>query len=196
MSIFLLLPTRKWHSWHLTLVTPLEEKMGCCFVVSRISCNFAISKPKAIWHRHGVSNITHWLQGSYYPPPAALCRVISKPFLSAKPSLLHTKSRRQSRVFYCLLLTVFTLIFVSCTTDEDPVHEVMRGYFDESQGLFSQNPDSISRFSYKVNEFISRVPAAKNAPFYIKIIENLEKVSLKPTLTVNDEWDLETFVTF
>ena len=52
-----------------------------------------------------------------------------------------------------------------------------------------QNSDSISRFSYKVNEFISRVPAAKNAPFYIKITENLEKVSLKPTLTVNDEWD-------
>ena len=94
-----------------------------------------------------------------------------------------------SRVFYCLLLTVFTLIFVSRTTDEDPVHEVMRGYYDESQGLFSQNSDSISRFSYKVNEFISRVPAAKNAPFYIKIAENLEKVSLKPTITVNDEWD-------
>ena len=37
--------------------------------------------------------------------------------------------------------------FVSCTTDEDPVHEVMRGYFDESQGLFLQNSDSISRFS-------------------------------------------------
>ena len=86
--------------------------------------------------------------------------------------------------------------FVSCTTDEDPVHEVMRGYFDESQGLFSQNSDSISRFSYKVNEFISRVPAAKNDPFYIKIAENLEKVSLKPTITVNDEWGGETFVTF
>ena len=116
--------------------------------------------------------------------------------MSAKLPLLHTKSRRMSRVFYCLFLTVFTLIFVSCTTDEDPVHEVMRGYFDEYQGLFSQNSDSISRFSYKVNEFISRVPASKNAPFYIKIAENLEKVSLKSTITVNDEWDGETFVTF
>ena len=125
----------------------------------------------------------------------ASCKVISKPFLSAQPPLLHTKSHRMSRVFYCLLLTVFTLIFVSCTTDEDPVHEVMRGYFDESQGLFSQNSDSISRFSYKVNESISRVPASKNAPFCLKITENLEKVSLKPTLTVNDEWDGETFVT-
>ena len=71
----------------------------------------------------------------------------------------------------------------------------MRGYFDESQGLFSQNSDSISRFSYKVNEFISRVPAAKNDPIYLKITENLEKVSLKPTITVNDEWGGETFVT-
>ena len=130
------------------------------------------------------------------PTPAALCRVISKPLLSAKLPLLHTKSRRMSRVFYCLFLTVFTLIFGSCTTDEDPVHEVMRGYFDESQGLFSQNSDSISRFSYKVNESISRVPASKNAPFCLKITENLEKVSLKPTITVNDEWDGEIFVTF
>ena len=101
-----------------------------------------------------------------------------------------------SRVFYCLLLTVFTLIFVSRTTDEDPVHEVLRGCYDESQGLFLQNSYSISRFSYKVNESISRVPTAKNAPFYLKITENLEKVSLKPTLTVNDEWGVEMFVTF
>ena len=108
--------------------------------------------------------------------------------MSAQLPLSHTKSRRTSWVFYCLFLTVFTLNFDNSTTDEDPVHEVMRGYFDESQGLFSQNSDSISRFSYKVNEFISRVPAAKNDPFYLKITENLEKVSLKPTITVNDEW--------
>ena len=109
-------------------------------VVSRTSCNFAIIKSKAIWHRHGVSNITRWLQWNYCPLPTASCKVISKPFLSSKCPLLHTKSCRQSRVFYCLLLTVFTLIFVSCTTDEDPVHEVMRGYFDESQGLFCRIP--------------------------------------------------------
>ena len=169
--------------------------LSCFFVVSRTSRNFAITKSKAIWNRCGALNITRWLQWNYCPLPTASCKVISKPFLSAKCPLLHTKSRRQSRVFYCLLLTVFTLIFVSCTTDEDPVHEVMRGYFDESQGLFSQNSDSISRFSYKVNESISCVPASKNDPFYIKIAENLEKVSLKPTLTVNDEWGGETFVT-
>ena len=69
------------------------------------------------------------------------------------------------------------------------------GVFWRVSRSFLQNSDSISRFSYKVNEFISRVPAAKTAPFYIKITENLEKVSLKPTITVNDEWDGETFVT-
>ena len=76
----------------------------------------------------------------------ASCKVISKPLLSAKLPLLHTKSRRMSRVFYCLFLTVFTLIFVSCTTDEDPVHEVMRGYFDESQGLFCRIPTVFHAF--------------------------------------------------
>ena len=187
---------RKWLKWLWLKWLHVMSFLSCVFVVSRTSRNFAITKSKAIWNRCGVSNITRWLQWNYCPLPTASCKVISKPFLSTKLPLLHTKSHRQSRAFYSLLLTVFTLIFVSCTTDEGPVHEVMRGYFDESQGLFSQNSDSISRFSYKVNEFISRVPAAKNDPFYIKITENLEKVSLKPTITVNDEWDGEIFVTF
>ena len=101
-----------------------------------------------------------------------------------------------SRVLYCLLLTVFTLNFDNSTTDEDPVHEVLRGYFDEFQGLFLQNSDGISCFSCIENEFISRVSAVKNAPFCKKIIENLEKVSLKPTITVNTEWEGKIFVTF
>ena len=54
--------------------------LGCCFVVSRISCNFAISKPKAIWHRYGTLNITRWLQWNYCSLPTASCKVISKPF--------------------------------------------------------------------------------------------------------------------
>ena len=170
--------------------------LSCFFVVSRTSCNFAITKPKAIWNRCGALNITRWLQCDYCHLLTASCKVISKPFLSAQLPLLHTKSCRMSKVFYCLFLTVFTLIFGSCTTDEDPVHEVMRGYFDESQGLFLQNSDSISRFSYKVNEFISRVPAAKNAPFYKKSLKILKKVSLKPTITVNTEWEGKIFVTF
>ena len=90
----------------------------------------------------------------------------------------------------------FILIFVGRTTDEDPVHEVLRGCFDEFQGLFSQNSNGISCFSCIENEFISRVSAVKNAPFCKKIIENLEKVSLKPTITVNTKWEEKIFVTF
>ena len=129
-------------------------KMTACYVFSELFLcgvkNKSLlrnNKSKAIWNRCGVLNITRWLQWNYCPLPTASCKVISKPFLSSKCPLLHTKSCRMSRVFYCLFLTVFTLIFVGCTTDEDPIHEVMRGYFDESQGLFLQNSDSISRFS-------------------------------------------------
>ena len=127
---------RKWPKWPWPKWPRVMSFLSCFFVVSRTSRNFAITKSKAIWNRCGALNITRWLQWNYCPLPTASCKVISKPFLSAKLPLLHTKSRRMSRVFYCLFLTVFTLIFVSCTTDEDPVHEVMRGYFDESQGLF------------------------------------------------------------
>ena len=137
---------RKWLKWLWLKWLRVMSFLSCFFVVPRTSRNFAITKSKAIWNRCGVLNITRWLQWNYCPLPTASCKVIRKPFLSAKCPLLHTKSRRMSRVFYSLFLTVFTLIFVSCTTDEDPVHEVMRGYFDESQGLFCRIPTVFHAF--------------------------------------------------
>ena len=73
--------------------------LSCFFVVSRISCNFAISKPKAIWHRHGVSNITRWLQWNYCPLPIASCKVISKPlFVSKMPPAAYEISSSEQGV--------------------------------------------------------------------------------------------------
>ena len=71
---------RKWPKWPWPKWPRVLSFLSCFFVVSRISCNFAISKPKAIWHRHGVSNITRWLQWNYCPLPTASCKVVSKPF--------------------------------------------------------------------------------------------------------------------
>ena len=136
--------------------------------------------------------ITRWFKAYY----CLLCRVNNKNCFVCQTTPAAYEISSTSRVFYCPLLTVFTLNFDSCTTDEDPVHEVLRGCFDEFQGLFSPNSDSISCFSCIENEFISRVPAVKNAPFYKKSLKILKKVSLKPTITVNTEWDGKIFVTF
>lgn len=63
-----------------------------------------------------------------------------------------------------------TLIFASCESYEYPQNEVLKGYFEESKGLFQASTDSISRFSAKVNEFTTRIPEAKNDPLYTFII--------------------------
>ena len=59
-----------------------------------------------------------------------------------------------------------TLIFASCESYEYPQNEVLKGYFEESKGLFQASTDSISRFSAKVNEFTTRIPEAKNDSLY------------------------------
>ena len=74
-----------------------------------------------------------------------------------------------SRAFLCLCLIIPTLFFASCESYEDPQNEVLKGYFEESKGLFQASTDSISRFSAKVNEFTTRIPEAKNDPLYTQI---------------------------
>ena len=62
---------------------------------------------------------------------------------------------------------------------EYPQNEVLKGYFEESKGLFQASTDSISRFSAKVNEFTTRIPEAKNDPLYTKILS---------ILSASDSW--------
>ena len=69
------------------------------------------------------------------------------------------------RVFLYLCLIIPTLTFASCESYEYPQNEVLKGYFEESKGLFQASTDSISRFSAKVNEFTTRIPEAKKWPF-------------------------------
>ena len=71
-----------------------------------------------------------------------------------------------SRALFCLCLMLSTLIFANCESYEYPQNEVLKGYFEESKGLFQASTDSISRFSAKVNEFTTRIPEAKNDSLY------------------------------
>ena len=101
-----------------------------------------------------------------------------------------------SRAFYCLSLIVSTLIFASCETYEYPQNEVLKGYFEESKGLFQASTDSISRFSAKVNEYTTRIPEAKNDPLYTQIQSNLKMAKLKITITIADEWEDDVVIKF
>ena len=165
--------------------------LSCFFVVSRISCNFAISGYKAIWNICVFLYITRWFQAHY----CLLCRVNNKNYFVCQttPAAYEISSNEQGVLLS--LADRFHLQFWQLHHRWRPRSWGHEGVFWRVSKSFLQNSDSISRFSYKVKEFISRVPAAKNAPFYLKTAENLEKVSLKPTITVNDEWDGGTFVT-
>ena len=155
------------------------------------------------------------------PPPVAQCRINKNIFGTATPTLLHRSMTYCGRAFdvrrncfrsaelkraslsshltaalLFLCLMTFTFFFASCESYEDPTHEVLRGYFDESKGLFEVSTDSVNRFSAKVNEFTTRIPAAQNDPLYTQIKSNIKAASLKINITINDQWDGEKFITF
>ena len=130
------------------------------------------------------------------PPPIAQCKINISPIKVPISALHHTASRRMSRAFLCLCLIIPTLFFASCESYEDPQNEVLKGYFEESKGLFQASTDSISRFSAKVKEFTTRIPEAKNDPLYTRIQENIRMATLRITIKIEDEWAGEKVISF
>ena len=100
------------------------------------------------------------------PLPIPSCKINSIPSGDTTPALLHRSMTYCGRVFLCLCLIIPTLFFASCESYEYPQNEVLKGYFEESKGLFQASTDSVARFSKKVNEFTTRIPEAKNDPLY------------------------------
>ena len=72
----------------------------------------------------------------------------------------------------------------------------MKDYFEESQGLSQASTDSVARFSMKVNEFTTRIPEAKNDPFFSKIQDNIKLATLRIKLDFDAEWDSEVEIKF
>ena len=88
------------------------------------------------------------------------------------------------------------LLFCQLWVLRRPPNEVLKGYFEESKGLFQASTDSISRFSAKVNEFTTRIPEAKNDPLYTRIQENIRLATLRITIKIEDEWEGEKVISF
>ena len=100
------------------------------------------------------------------------------------------------RAFLCLCLCFTSLFLASCETYEDPAHSVMKDYYAESQGLSQASTDSVSRFTMKVNEFTTRIPAAKKDALYTRIQENIKLATLRITLDFDADWDSEVHIDF
>ena len=130
------------------------------------------------------------------PPPIAQCKINISPIKVPISALHHTASRRMSRAFLCLCLIIPTFFFASCESYEDPQNEVLKGYFEESKGLFQASNDSIRCFSEKVKTFANCTAEAKNEPLYTQIQSNIKIASLKITLTIADEWEDDVVIKF
>ena len=90
-----------------------------------------------------------------------------------------------------LVLTVLT----SCQKEVQRYDE-MRLYHAESLTLHQVQADSVVRFSDKVNAFVARYPAAAEDPLYPEIRANIRAALVTFTITVDDEWDGETYISY
>ena len=64
----------------------------------------------------------------------------------------------------------------------------MVAYYAESKNLPSVTPDSIARFTQKVDQFVVQYPAAKEDPLYPDNISNISQVMGSIHIYINDEW--------
>ncbi len=96
-----------------------------------------------------------------------------------------------------LPLITAAFLLTSCekegTADQWPQ---MTTYYTESCGLPSVPLDSVTRFSGKVDAFTTTYPESKAHPLYPAIQANIKSASLRITITINDEWDGETYINY
>lgn len=103
---------------------------------------------------------------------------------------------RKHCMYTALLLTVIT--FWSSCEKEDAADQwpLMTTFYGESCGLQSVPIDSVTRFSVKVDAFTTTCPESKAHPLYPAIQANIKSASLRITITINDEWDGETYINY
>lgn len=117
------------------------------------------------------------------PPPISSCNVNS-----------HTSFCKKA-ICFSLLLLLLPLCFCSCEKEIQHYPEIV-AYYAESQNLPSVTPDSIARFTQKVDHFVVQYPAAKEDPLYPDIIQNIYIALGGIHIYINDEWKDEYRVEF
>lgn len=96
---------------------------------------------------------------------------------------------------YIALLALMMCLMTACDKEVEQWPQ-MRTFYGESCGLQAVPLDSVSRFKVKVDDFTMANPASKEHPLYPKIRTNIQAASLRLTITINDEWDGETFMNY
>ena len=95
------------------------------------------------------------------------------------------------------LAVTFFLLMTAC--EKEVISEgypEMEGFYIESCGLQVATIDSMKNFKGKVDNFTVEFPESKEHSLYPKIQANIKSASLRLNITINDEWDGETYINF
>ena len=84
---------------------------------------------------------------------------------------------------------------VACEKELTHYPEIV-AYHAESKNLNVATSDSVGKFNVKVKTFVASHPDATQDPLYPEIQKNIKANLLRLSLTIDDEWDGETFITF
>ena len=84
-----------------------------------------------------------------------------------------------------LLCLCASFIYPNC---EKSSLDMMELFYNESICLGGVSSDSIKAFSNKVSDYVTAYPKEKNNPFYSKIQNNINTISISFTLTIDTVW--------
>ena len=142
------------------------------------------------------------------PPPISLCNnhISSNAFRSAIPALLHQAHAFCGRAF-ALMCIALPLAFASCEKDVMEELTPMHSMFNESVNLQQATLDSITNFTHKFGGYVGSHPESRQDKYFDPTLQNLRDAAalygytIKETtvtagITVNDEWDGETYIYF
>lgn len=93
-------------------------------------------------------------------------------------------------------LPVILLLMLMAASCEKEVIDYMQQYYTESMGLQGVSSDSITKFSDKVNNYVTVYPEEKENPLYPKIQSNIHSALLRITITVDTTWAGTTTIKF
>ena len=84
---------------------------------------------------------------------------------------------------------------VACEKELTHYPEIV-AYHAESKTLDVATSDSIGKFNVKVKTFVAQHPDVTQDPLYPEIQKNIKANLLRLSITIDDEWDGETFIEY
>ena len=99
------------------------------------------------------------------------------------------------RTFPLISFILSMFLAVACEKELTHYPEIV-AYHAESKNLDVATSDSVGKFNVKVKAFVAQHPDATQDPLYPEIQKNIKANLLRLSLTIDDEWDGETFIEY